>query len=193
MRGTFEGRAHVFRGIPYAAPPTGHLRWKAPVPRSYGSGTCWKDVLNTTSFGSVCAQPKFPLAKGDGTQDSENAGPTEITGSEDCLYMNVWTPSLNPPEFLPVFVWIHSGDLVYGSGHATGMTPTAELAAATNAVYVSFNYRLGVFGFLALDALREKNGLPHSATGNYGIMDQLLALQWVKENARHFGGDFNKV
>ena len=196
VRGTFENGAHVFRGIPYAVPPTGPLRWQVPVSRSYESGTCWQHVLNTTSFGSTCAQPVIPLSsshRGKVGSDIDKASHIQTMGSEDCLYLNVWTPSLNPPEFLPVLVWIHSGDFIYGSGHASGMTPTADLAVTTNAVYVSFNYRLGVFGFLALDALREKRGLPFGATGNYGIMDQQLALQWVKHNARNFGGDQNKV
>ncbi|RUS76418.1 hypothetical protein EGW08_015828 [Elysia chlorotica] len=199
VRGTFEDGAHVFRGIPYAVPPLDSLRWQPPVPRSYESGTCWHDVLNTTSFSSVCAQPVLPRSSGDvkTTQNSDldttRDKNLQITGSEDCLYLNVWTPSLNPPDPLPVLVWIHSGDFVYGSGHASGMTPTAELAAMTNAVYVSFNYRLGVLGFLALDALRERHDSALGATGNYGVMDQQLALQWVKDNARYFGGDHNKV
>ncbi|GFN81026.1 carboxylic ester hydrolase [Plakobranchus ocellatus] len=198
VMGTFENGAHVFKGIPYAAPPMGSLRWKTPVALTYESGACWQDVLNATSFGSICVQPKafksYNEKKDKGEEDKRKAPHNiQVWGSEDCLYLNVWTPSLNPPKLLPVLVWIHSGDFNYGSGHARGMSPTAQLAAFTKAVYISFNYRLGVFGFLALDALREDGKLPFGATGNYGIMDQQLALHWVKDNARNFGGDPNKI
>ncbi|CAL1542825.1 unnamed protein product [Lymnaea stagnalis] len=177
VRGQTESGAVTFRGIPYAIPPTGKRRWRRPSYASYDTNSCWRGVLNATQFGSVCAQPKF----GD---------VTEMVGSEDCLYLNVWTPSLKPAELLPVMVWIHSGDLVYGSGHMPGMFPTPAIAVATGAVYVSFNYRLGPLGFLALDQLRE--GREKSA-GNYGFMDQQLALKWVQDSIGSFGGNKNLV
>ncbi|CAG5122211.1 unnamed protein product [Candidula unifasciata] len=177
VRGTQEQGAYVFKGIPYALPPTGSRRWKAPVPRSPDTNTCWDGIYPAIAFSSKCVQPKF---------DNVSA----IEGSEDCLYVNVWSPSLNPQTRLPVLVWFHSGDFVYGSGHMPGMSPSPEIAVATNSVYVSFNYRLGALGFLALDELRVGSRGP---AGNYGFMDQQLVLMWVRDNIRQFGGDENMV
>ncbi|XP_005099900.1 pyrethroid hydrolase Ces2a [Aplysia californica] len=177
VRGQMEGGAHSFKGIPYAEPPVGRGRWRPPVPLSYHSRTCWSGIFNATSFGSKCVQPKFKDV-------------SEVEGDEDCLFLNIWTPTLNPEFHLPVIVWFHSGDFVYGSGNMPGMSPGPRVALDTNAVYVSFNYRLGSLGFLALDELRDER---EKTTGNYGIMDQLLALRWVKENIGHFGGNENQI
>ncbi|KAH9519764.1 hypothetical protein Btru_070851 [Bulinus truncatus] len=177
VRGFPEDGAVVFRGIPYSIPPKGDRRWRPPEARSKESGSCWHVVFNASHYGPMCVQPKF---------DDVNS----IVGSEDCLYLNVWTPSLTPKELLPVLVWIHSGDLVYGSGNMAGMSPTPAVAVSTKAVYVSFNYRLGAFGFLSLDQL--KTGADKSA-GNYGFMDQQMALKWVRDNIGSFGGNKNLV
>lgn len=173
VRGMEEHGAYVFKGIPFALPPTGPRRWKPPTPRNSDTGSCWLGVYDAFQFGNKCVQPKF--------NDT-----SAVEGSEDCLYINIWSPSLGPQTLRPVMVWFHSGDFVYGSGHMAGMSPTPEMAVATNSVYVSFNYRLGALGFLALDELREA---PKGAAGNYGFMDQQLALTWVQENIRFFGGD----
>uniref|UniRef100_A0A0B7AVP9 Carboxylesterase type B domain-containing protein n=1 Tax=Arion vulgaris TaxID=1028688 RepID=A0A0B7AVP9_9EUPU len=178
VRGKKTEDAYVFLGIPYAVPPIRDQRWKPPVSKDVGDATMsWNGIYNATVYGSKCIQPNF--------WDT-----SKVEGSEDCLYLNIWTPTLDPKKLLPVVVWFHSGDFVYGSGHMLGMTPTPGTTVATNFVYVSFNYRLGVFGFLALDELRQE---PGEAAGNYGFMDQQLVLKWVKANIRQFGGNENMV
>ncbi|XP_052777949.1 para-nitrobenzyl esterase-like [Mya arenaria] len=114
-------------------------------------------------------------------------------GNEDCLYLNVWTPSLNSKAGLPVMFWVHGGYLLVGNGnqHDIGYAPTEQLARDHNVVYVSINYRLNAFGFMSLDMLR--GGSHTNTSGNYGFMDMLEGLQWVQNNIRQFGGDPNKV
>ncbi|KAK7912696.1 hypothetical protein WMY93_012907 [Mugilogobius chulae] len=177
--GTYKGLhkdgAYSFKGMRYAAPPVGPLRWAPPE-----AATCNSDAQHdATRFGSICAQVE-PLS---------SSG--LVMGHEDCLFVNVWTPSLNPPTLLPVVVWIHGGYLHMLSGGVPGYSPSEGLARDTQAVYVSFNYRLNAFGFMALDLLRE--GSPTNTSGNYGFMDQILVLKWVKENVHLFGGDPAKV
>ncbi|XP_078540567.1 para-nitrobenzyl esterase-like isoform X2 [Lissotriton helveticus] len=176
VRGTHSSLAYSFKGIPFAKPPVGPLRWRPP--QSLG-GTSWNGTLDATKFKSMCAQVQ-PL----------NANGT-VMGSEDCLYLNVWTPSLRPQAKLPVMVWIHGGYLHIFSGSEKGYSPTEEFTAKTNAVHVSFNYRLNAFGFMALPMLRE--GSPTNTSGNYGFMDQIAALKWVQNNIQAFGGDPAKV
>uniref|UniRef100_A0A8C5N022 Carboxylic ester hydrolase n=1 Tax=Leptobrachium leishanense TaxID=445787 RepID=A0A8C5N022_9ANUR len=174
VRGHHCGKAYMFKGIPYASPPTGNLRWRPPQ-----KPTCWNTTRNATEFGSVCAQVQ-PFGE-NGT----------VTGSEDCLFVNIWTPSLDRDAKLPVMFWIHGGFLHMLSGSEPGYSPTEELAENSPVVHVSFNYRLNAFGFMALELFRE--GSPTNTSGNYGFMDQLAALQWVRDNIRYFGGDPDKV
>ncbi|KAK5873597.1 hypothetical protein PBY51_018625 [Eleginops maclovinus] len=115
----------------------------------------------------------------------------KVLGQEDCLFINVWTPSLQPTARLSVMVWIHGGFLHMLSGGEPGYSPTEKLAVDTQIVYVSFNYRLNAFGFMALNMLRE--GSPSNTSGNYGFMDQIAALKWVQKNIQVFGGDPEKV
>ncbi|KAF3832267.1 hypothetical protein F7725_025932 [Dissostichus mawsoni] len=115
----------------------------------------------------------------------------KVLGQEDCLFINVWTPALQPAHRLPVMVWMHGGYLHMLSGGEPGYSPTEKLAADTEMVFVSFNYRLNAFGFMALNMLRE--GSPSNTSGNYGFMDQIAALKWVQENIHVFGGDPEKV
>jgi para-nitrobenzyl esterase len=154
---------YSYRGIPYALPPVADLRWAAPQPYPR-----WGDLRPATSFGAICPQDG---ATGD---------------SEDCLFLNIWTPraAVEGGRRLPVMVFIHGGYFVYGAG-SLPLYDGAYLAASGNVVVVTLNYRLGALGFLAVPEL----GL----TGNYGILDQRLALRWVADNIAAFGGDPGKV
>jgi len=156
----------VWRGIPYASPPTGALRFRPPTPARKRDQT-----LAATSFSKQCLQPGR----------SANL-------SEDCLYLNVWRPSA--PDKYPVMFWIHGGGLVGGSGDNSGAWGD-RLAEKRRVVVVTINYRLGPFGFLALPELRAED--PNQSAGNYGLLDQTAALKWVKENIAGFGGDPQKV
>ncbi|XP_047219481.1 para-nitrobenzyl esterase isoform X2 [Girardinichthys multiradiatus] len=174
FRGKHKNGAYSFKGIPYAAPPVGNLRWAPPSDPS-----CKQGVTDATRFRSICPQ----------VQPMSSTG--KVMGQEDCLFINVWTPTLQPDAKLPVMVWIHGGYLQMLSGGEPGYSPTEKLAADTNVVYVSFNYRLNALGFLALKVLRE--GSPRNTSGNYGFLDQIAALKWVQRNIRGFGGDPGKV
>lgn len=160
----------AFLGIPYAAPPVGDLRWKPPEPPLN-----WKGTRDATKFGPSCMQPA----------SSRHA---DMKTREDCLYLNVWTPEFSSSAKLPVMVWIHGGGNFEGRGQDPPLGPAL---ARMGVVVVSFNYRLGPFGFLAHPALTAES--PHHASGNYGLMDQIEALKWVRGNISKFGGDPAKV
>ena len=170
-----------FKGIPYAEPPVGELRWRRPVPKKP-----WKGVKDCTSDGPRCPQSDyggfFPWYE-----------PGSLPMSEDCLYLNIWMDPENENRKSPVMVWIHGGALTRGSNNSFGYDGTK--LAEKGAVVVSLNYRLGIFGFLAHEQLskesEEENGI--NASGNYGFMDQIEALKWVKRNIRHFGGDEDNI
>lgn len=174
VRGVVENDVVVFRGLPYAAPPVGDLRWREPAPAAH-----WSGIRDASRFGNACLQPPpYP-----------NARPLGAEQSEDCLYLNVWRPRA-AKRALPVMVWIHGGSLV--SGAASIATYDGAALARRGVVLVSINYRLGYFGFFAHPALtREAAG--RSPIANYGLMDQVAALRWVKRNARAFGGDPSRV
>ncbi|XP_074521721.1 para-nitrobenzyl esterase [Halichoeres trimaculatus] len=174
FRGRHKNGAYSFKGMPYAAPPVGDLRWAPPA-----DPVCKSGVTDAGRFRSICTQMRPLTSSG------------KVMGQEDCLFINVWTPSLQPDAKLPVVVWIHGGGLVVFSGGEQGYSPTEKLAADTGIVYVSFNYRLNAFGFLALEMLRE--GSPKNTSGNYGFLDQIAALKWVQRNIHVFGGDPGKV
>jgi para-nitrobenzyl esterase len=158
----------VYKGIPFAAPPVGPLRWKPPEPAAP-----WKGVRACTAFGQACPQPSIPLFTVDEAE------------SEDCLYLNVWTGAKARDAKLPVMVWIHGGSYAFGSG-AQDIYDGAALARR-GVVLVTINYRLGPFGFFSHPALSKESG--RNASGNYGLLDQIAALEWVKRNAAAFGGD----
>ncbi|XP_062861196.1 para-nitrobenzyl esterase [Trichomycterus rosablanca] len=178
LRGRREHGAYSFKGIPYAVPPVGEHRWRPPADLKM-ERKCWHDVRDATRFRSMCAQVR-PLRK-DG----------QVMGEEDCLHLSVWTPSLVSADALPVMVWLHGGNLQMLSGQEKGYSPTEELAAKTQTVFVSLNYRLNAFGFMALEILRE--GSTTITSGNYGLMDQIQALKWVQRNIHVFGGDPTKI
>ena len=178
VEGVMEDGVFVFKGIPYALPPLGPRRWQAPQGLSREDGTCWTGTRQAKQFGDMCTQP------GVGQY-------SEVSGNEDCLYLNVWTNSLQPDQDRPVMLWIHGGYLIYGSGNITSYMPTPELTSSTDAVYVSFNYRLGPMGFLTLETLSENS--TSGTSGNYGLMDMILVLHWVRDNIRNFGGNPDKA
>ena len=166
----------VFKGIPFAAPPLGNLRWRPPQPASK-----WKGVRQASQFSAACLQTPYPAG-------SLYRLPPEPL-SEDCLYLNVWTAANSPSERRPVMVWIHGGGLTRGSGSARNYD--GEELARKGVVLVTINYRLGVFGFLAHPELTGESA--HHSSGNYGFLDQLAALQWVRRNIARFGGDPSRV
>ncbi len=168
-----DGRVRVFKGIPFAAAPVGEGRWKAPAPVAP-----WTGVKKTVAFGPRCAQ---------GSIFSDMIFRDEM--SEDCLYLNVWTPATKAGEKLPVMFWIHGGG--FQAGSASEPRQDGERLARKGVVVVSANHRLGVFGFLAHPELTKESG--RNTSGNYGLLDQVAALQWVHDNIGAFGGDPGKV
>ncbi len=166
----------VYKGIPYAAPPIGDLRWKAPK-----APVSWTDVRETTKFSPICMQTPY-------SKSSLYYREPEPM-SEDCLYLNVWTAGRSARDRRPVMVWIHGGALTRGSGS----TPTydGEALAKKGVVLVTINYRLGVFGFLAHPELTKESD--RNASGNYAFLDQIAALEWVQKNIAAFGGDPKRV
>jgi para-nitrobenzyl esterase len=167
----------AFEGIPYAAAPVGKLRWAVTQP-----APTWPVVRNSDRFMPACPQNYM------GPDSTAFFGDYEAK-SEDCLYLNAWTPAKTAADKLPVMVWIHGSGFRVGSG--TERLHHGEHLAAKGVVLVTFNYRLGVFGFLAHPELTKESG--HNASGNYGLMDQVAALEWVKRNIAAFGGDPNRV
>jgi para-nitrobenzyl esterase len=175
VRGKAGETATSFLGIPYAAPPVGSQRWKPPAPPAR-----WTGVRDATEPGNPCMQQRRPTPWGD------LAGPG--TPSEDCLYLNVHTPTPRSPQKRPVMVWIHGGGFTVGSG---AFYDGSTLAAEGDVVVVSFNYRLGTFGYLAHPDLARESSL--GLSGNYGVLDQQAALRWVRHNIAAFGGDPGNV
>ncbi|HEY9232756.1 MAG TPA: carboxylesterase family protein, partial [Blastocatellia bacterium] len=165
----------VYKGVPFAAPPVGGLRWKAPQPVKP-----WAGVRACTEFSASCPQPNL-LERTYGTK----LGPT----SEDCLYLNVWTAAKKATDKLPVMVWIHGGGYTMGSGST--LAYDGEALARQGVVLVTINYRLGPFGWFAHPQLSKES--PHNSSGNYGLLDQIAALEWVKRNIAAFGGDAGRV
>lgn len=175
LSGTLEKSNVIsFKGIPYAAPPVGDLRWKEPRPASN-----WEGVRKADHFGPRAMQP--PIF-GDMNFRSDGM-------SEDCLYLNVWTSAKSSNDKLPVLVYFYGGGFVAGDGSEPRYD--GESMATKGIVAITVNYRLGLFGFFAHPELSKESG--HHASGNYGVMDQWAALKWVKENIAAFGGDPSKV
>ena len=167
VQGVAEAGLTVYRGIPFAAPPIGDLRWRPPQ----------------------------PAAKWDGVRDATKFAPDPYQGngrgnvSEDCLYLNVWTPAKSADERVPVLVWIYGGG--FAGGHTSGPGENGEYLARKGVVLVSINYRVGPLGFLAHPELSAES--PHHVSGNYGLLDQIAGLRWIQKNIAAFGGDPNRV
>ena len=174
VQGAQEGGLAVFKGIRFAAPPTGDLRWREPQPAA-----AWPGTSIATAFGNACIQRPGASAEAGG-----DPGPL----SEDCLYLNVWTPRPDPSLRLPVMVWIHGGALAIGAA-SVPLYDGAPLSKR-GAVVVTFNYRLGQLGFFAHPAL-DKENQGHAI--NFGLLDQIAVLKWVRQNIAAFGGEPGNV
>jgi para-nitrobenzyl esterase len=176
VRGALDGDTYAFRGIPYAAPPVGDRRFRPPEPPG-----CWEGERMATDFGPQCPQKAL-------FSDA-------VEGSEDCLTLNVWMPLTPPASPRAVMVFIHGGGNLIGTSGAPGeMDPMANgrpYVEGSEIVFVSINYRLGALGFMAHPALSAES--PRGASGNYGLLDQIAALQWVRDNIAAFGGDPARV
>ncbi len=181
LQGTFEDGLMVYRGIPYAAPPIGDLRWREPQPPLK-----WDGVRLADKNGPAPWQPDNPSL----------GSPTPGWRSEDCLHLNIWTPAKSPNDNLAVMVWIHGGGFTQGGTawqDAGAPTPndSGEKLASKGVVVVAIDYRLGSLGFLALPELSAESS--QHVSGNYGVLDMIAALRWVHNNIASFGGDPNKV
>jgi para-nitrobenzyl esterase len=175
---TLSSGVRAFKGIPFAAPPVGHLRWKEPQPAAK-----WDGVRKAEQFGNVCVQPSQPnrLPNRNVSVDLPDSPKT----SEDCLYLNVWTSADRAGDRRPVMVWIYGG--AYTEGAGSSPHNDGEALARKGVVLVTFNYRLGPFGFFSHPELSKESG--RNASGNQALMDSIAALRWVKENVAAFGGD----
>ncbi len=166
----------VYKGVPFAAPPVGDLRWRAPKPAAD-----WSGVRKADQFSATCMQTPYP----EGSLYRSEPQPV----SEDCLYLNIWTAAKSASDKRPVMVWIHGGAFTRGSGS----TPVydGDTLAQKGVVVVTINYRLGIFGFFAHPELTGES--EHHSSGDYGILDEIAALQWVQKNIAAFGGDPKRV
>ncbi|HEV7503113.1 MAG TPA: carboxylesterase family protein, partial [Vicinamibacteria bacterium] len=174
LSGVSDGAVQAFKGIPYARPPVGALRWRPPQ-----RAESWRDPREATAFGPVCPQS--------GTMDNVDGG--AAAASEDCLSLNVWAPA-RPSRPAPVMVWLHGGGNQNGAGSKRYYDGAAF--ARDGVVLVTINYRLGLLGFFAHPAL-TREAAPGDPLGNYGLMDQVAALAWVRKNIQAFGGDPRNV
>lgn len=174
VRGVVDADMLAFKGIPYARPPVGPLRWRPPE-----AGVSWQGVRDGSRYGSMCPQI---VGK-------------DVKGEEDCLYINVWRPRTNPAGPLPVMVWLTGGGnhslSGEGSGGFGGLTYNGANLVPQGVIFVSYNPRLGVLGFLAHSSLDAER--PEKISGNYGSLDQIAMLRWLKRNIAAFGGDPNKI
>ncbi len=170
LQGTAEDTLTVYKGVPFAAPPVGELRWQAPRPAPK-----WEGVRAADKFAPGCMQSM--------------GGPPPSGLNEDCLHLNVWSPAKSPKDRIPVLVWIYGGGF---NGGATSIPVySGEKLAKRGVVLVSVAYRVGVFGFYAHPELSAEN--PHHVSGNYGLLDMIAGLQWIQKNIAAFGGDPKQV
>lgn len=179
LQGIIENGVNVYKGVPFAAPPVGDLRWKAPQPV-----LPWKGVRQADKFSANQIQTMYNEF---GPWTSEYQPKGEI--SEDCLYLNIWTTAKSSKEKRPVMFYIPGGAFTGGSGNVP--VYNGENLAKKGLIVVTINYRVGVLGFLAHPELTKES--PNNSSGNYGLLDQLAALKWVKKNISAFGGDPNRI
>jgi para-nitrobenzyl esterase len=173
LQGTSEDGLTVYRGIPFAAPPIGDFRWRAPQPAAK-----WDGVRQAAKFGPSCVQGRGPSPAGQGPEMGE-----------DCLHLNVWTPAKSARDRIPVLVWIYGGG--FNAGATSDPNYSGEKLAQKGVVLVSIAYRVGLLGFFAHPELSAEN--PHHASGNYGLLDMIAGLRWIQKNIAVFGGDPAKV
>jgi para-nitrobenzyl esterase len=173
ISGVHESGLSVYKGVPFAAPPVGDLRWRAPAPVA-----AWTGMRKADAFAPACMQEGVSMP-----------GETAPKVSEDCLYLNVWTPAKNGWTHLPVIVWIYGGGYINGS--ASMPLYWGDKLARKGVIVVTIAYRLGPLGFLAHPELTRES--PHHSSGNYGLMDQIAALEWIQKNIAAFGGDPKNV
>ena len=173
LEGTRESGLVTFKGVPFAAPPVGDLRWREPQPV-----TPWRGVRLAYKFAPACMQNTVSMP-----------GETPPQVSEDCLYLNIWIPRVRRTGSLPVFVWIYGGG--YNSGSASMPLYWGDRLARRGIIVVTLAYRVGALGYLAHPALTRES--PHHTSGNYGLMDQIAALEWIQRNIRAFDGDPERV
>ncbi len=183
LRGEVINSCAVYKGIPYAKPPVGDLRFKAPQPAE-----SWLGVRDATSFGNKCPQlgPHSEFYEREFHSNLEYSSPMQ---DEDCLYLNVWAPEKKSVNGYPVAIWFHGGGFEHGYG--SEMEFDGKAYASRDVILVSVNYRVGIFGFLALEEFRREDR--NNSVGNYGILDQIAALKWVRKNIDAFGGNPNKI
>ena len=187
VEGVLRDECIVFKGIPYAKPPIGELRWKAPQEMDE-----WEGVYHADTFPSMCVQ-NLPKADDPYTgrflKEFYSAQEYLPEMSEDCLYLNIWVPKEKSEELLPVAFWIHGGG--FGGGFSSEIEFDGEEYCKKGVILVTINYRLNIYGFLAHPWLSEEN--EKGISGNYGILDQIAALKWVERNIEKFGGDKNNI
>lgn len=171
IRGTLIDGVWTYLGIPYAAPPVGDLRWKEPQ-----QVKSWDGIRDANKYSAACPQWNKSTTEG-------------LETNEDCLYLNIWSPAKSSDDKLPVIVWIHGGGFVGGSGNLK--IYDGKNFAHQNVIFITINYRLGPFGYLSHPLLSKES--IHGTSGNYGILDQIAALQWVQKNIKTFGGDPTNV
>ena len=173
ISGVHESGLNVYKGIPFAAPPVGDLRWRPPA-----HVASWTGTRKADAFAPACMQTGVSMP-----------GETPPAVSEDCLYLNIWTPAKNGQAKLPVIVWIYGGGYINGS--ASMPLYWGDKLAHKGVIVVTIAYRLGPLGFLAHPELTRES--PHHSSGNYGLMDQIAALEWIQKDIAAFGGDPKNV
>ncbi len=188
---TADGAVEVFAGIPYAAPPVGELRWRAPQPPA-----AWEGIRACDTFAPRSMQPEGSIMFDSLTEIAvyhnfhlRLTGNYREARSEDSLYLNVWRPAGTGGEKLPVLFYIHGGSLT--TGNPSHADINGEAMARDGIIVVNLAYRLGVFGYFAAEALAAED--PNGSTGNYGLLDQIAALQWIHDNIAAFGGDPDRI